>query len=104
MVLFGNLPLALFLNCLRHLQLSSEVVVAYSLICGGCLNILSSLRLLSNYFYSPDKIKGNLRSIFHQIFIATCDRVSFYGAEGEFNNKVTMKDNYSDYTQARYSM
>ena len=38
-VLFGNGPLVISLNGLRHLQLSSEVVEAYSLICGSRLNI-----------------------------------------------------------------
>lgn len=66
-VLFGNGPLVISLNGLRHLQLSSEVVEAYSLICGSRLNIFRSLRLLSDR--SPDRVKGNLRFIGNKLAV-----------------------------------
>ena len=66
-VLFGNGPLVISLNGLRHLQLSSEVVEAYSLICGSRLNIFRSLWLLSDH--SPDRVKGNLRFIRNKLAV-----------------------------------
>ena len=68
-VLFGNGPLVISLNGFRHLQSSSEVVVAHLLICGSRLNIFRSLQLLPNYFYSPDRVKGNLRSIKNKLAV-----------------------------------
>ena len=35
-----------------------------------------------------------------RIFIATLDRVAFYGAEGEFDNKVIGKDKFFALSQA----
>ena len=93
-VLYGNGPLVISLHGFRHLQLSSEVAVAYLLICGSRLNIFRSLQLLPNYFYSPGRVKGNLRSIKNKLAV-----VNMLEARNLWNvlgmNRILIKFTYS---------